>query len=94
MSKHMELFVNVARTKIFQSIMSEPNCDAHYIINTTKISSSKVYRELRVLTKDGIIVVTQTRTGAGYKNRSYSTKYDKVSFDADKDKMNFDLRIL
>jgi len=83
----------ISHVFILGIVASRPDCDVHDIIHDTGISSSKVYRTLRALTKAGIIVATQTRTGTGYQNITYRAKYDKMLFDADKDKMIFDLGI-
>ena len=79
-----DIFISVHPTRILNVVMRNPNCDADDIINAIKISQSQVYRILRVLTKTSIIVKTDTRTGAGYKKRTYSTKYNKMSFVMDK----------
>jgi len=71
--------------------MRKPNCDADDIIKVVKISHSKVYRILRMLTKMNIIIKTEDRTGAGYKKRTYRTKYSKMSFVMDKYNTAFEL---
>ena len=79
----------ISHISVLGAVAARPDCDVHDIIHDTGISSSKVNRILRALTKADIIVATQTRTGTGYQNITYRTKYDKVFFNADKDKMIF-----
>lgn len=79
-NNRQDIFINAHPTKILNAVMRKLNCDADDIISATKISQSQVYRVLRVLTKTGIVIKTETRTGAGYKKRTYRTKYSKMSF--------------
>ena len=83
-NNRQDIFISAPPTKILNTIMRNPNCDADDIISATKISQSQVYRILRLLTKTGIVIKTDTRTGAGYKKRTYRTKYSRMSFVMDK----------
>ncbi len=94
MIKHAEILFNIARLSIFGAVAAKPDCDATHIINTTGISPSKVYRDLKTLTNTDFITATVICTGSGYKKMTYRVKYNMISFVLHKDKMRLDLRML
>jgi len=56
MIKHAEILLNVARLSILGAVAAKPDCDANHIINTTGISPSKVYRDLKTLTYTDLVL--------------------------------------
>lgn len=66
------------------------NSNAHDIMKITGISQAKVYRDLKILTDSKLISVNWIRTGAGYKKKTYSSKYNKISLVMYKDKVRFE----